>query len=457
MRKYLVNVCVLFFLIAPLRFFAQDRELDSLLLIIKTSKVDTLKVNVLNNLFLWFEFEDDVKAQKYLNEAFELSKKCGYKKGEAMSYAYKGFFAEDKGNYAEALKYYLASLKIREALKDKAGAGDSYLYIGNVYYAQENYNEAFKKFTNALTIFLELDKKRNIAIAYNNIGGVYFHQKNYEEALNKYALALKIRKILDDQRGVAESYASIGNVYSDQGNYDKALETYFEAIKILEGTGGKSVLAGLYTNVGITFTLKKQFVQGKMFLQKAEQLALEIDYKQCLSNAYDGLSELDSATGNYKGAYENHKLYILYRDSLDNEETRKKIIQNQMTYDFEKKEAVAQAEHKKELENQELIANEKSRKQKIVIWFVICGLVLVVLFAGFIFRSLRITRKQKSIIEEQKRIVETQKQEVELQKIMVEEHQKAIIDSITYARRIQQSLLPTEKYIERSMERLNKR
>jgi hypothetical protein len=36
----------------------------------------------------------------------------------------------------------------------------------------------------------------------------------------------------------------------------------------------------------------------------------------------------------------------------------------------------------------------------------------------------------------------------------LEEKQKEIIDSITYARRIQSSLLPTEKYIENSLERL---
>ena len=37
-----------------------------------------------------------------------------------------------------------------------------------------------------------------------------------------------------------------------------------------------------------------------------------------------------------------------------------------------------------------------------------------------------------------------------------EEHQKEIIDSIMYARRIQRSLLPTDKYIEKSMNRLRK-
>jgi hypothetical protein len=79
---------------------------------------------------------------------------------------------------------------------------------------------------------------------------------------------------------------------------------------------------------------------------------------------------------------------------------------------------------------------------------------LVLLLAGFIFRSLRITRKQKNIIELQKNKVEEQKQKVEHQKHLVEEKQKEILDSIHYAKRIQQSLLPTEKYIERHLNRL---
>lgn len=56
------------------------------------------------------------------------------------------------------------------------------------------------------------------------------------------------------------------------------------------------------------------------------------------------------------------------------------------------------------------------------------------------FRSLSVTRKQKQIIEHQKKFVE--------------EKQKEILDSIYYARRIQKSLLPTEKYIEKNFIRL---
>ena len=52
----------------------------------------------------------------------------------------------------------------------------------------------------------------------------------------------------------------------------------------------------------------------------------------------------------------------------------------------------------------------------------------------------------------------TQKQKklIEAQKKLVEEKQKEILDSIHYARRIQNAILPTEKYIDKTLKRLMK-
>jgi tetratricopeptide (TPR) repeat protein len=446
---------ILFFFIQSF-CFSQKIASDSLFAALKIAKEDTTKVKIYNNLFLEFEFTDDEKAKYYLNQAFDLAQKFNYKKGLAYTYTYFGYFAEDKSNYPEALKNYLASLKIRESLHDKPGIADSYSYIGNIYSAQENYEEALKKYSISLEIYKALGSIENTAILQNNIGTIRFHQKNYTEALKNYFAALEIQTKLGNKKGTADSYGNIGNVYFTQGNTEEALKKYFEALKITEESGNKIFRAGIYANIGIALTKEKKYIEAEKYFNEAKNLSLEIGYKECLKNIYMGLTELDSAKEDYKEAYENHKQYIVYKDSLDNEETRKKTIQSQMTFDFDKKEAIANAEHKKELENQGLLADERDRKQKIILLFVVCGLLLVLCFSAFIFRSLHITNKQKDIIQQQKDLVEQQKQNVEAQKLMAEEKQKEIIDSITYARRIQRSLLPTEKYIEKNINRLRK-
>ena len=55
-------------------------------------------------------------------------------------------------------------------------------------------------------------------------------------------------------------------------------------------------------------------------------------------------------------------------------------------------------------------------------------------------QRLRLTNKQKKIIEQQKHVIE--------------EKQKEMLDSIHYAKRIQRALLTSEKYIHRKMKEL---
>ncbi len=57
-------------------------------------------------------------------------------------------------------------------------------------------------------------------------------------------------------------------------------------------------------------------------------------------------------------------------------------------------------------------------------------------------------------IKKQKNTINTQKTLVEHQKHLVEEKQKEIMDSIRYAKRIQTSLLPSDKYLERTFKKL---
>ncbi len=489
LRSFLL--CLAFF-VSHFPLFAQQTKIDSLQSILKTNKADTSKLSLQNKLS--WEYKNIASYDSaifYANSALQLSAgmiretidpkiKLIAQKGEASSYVNLGVIYSDQSNYPEALKNLEVALKKYESIGDKKGIGSCYTFMGNVYYDQGNFPEELKSFLAALKNYEDIKDKAGIAYAHWGIGIFYFNTHNYSEALKNHLASLKMREQIGDQSGIASSYINIGNVYAEQGNYiealknfnaalkireaigykrgaasaynnigqvyflngnyEEAIKNHLAALKIREAIGDKTGMAMSYTNIGNVFSKQKKYREAEDYLDKANELAKEIGAKDISKEIYGDLTQLDSAKGDFKSAYENHKIFILYRDSIDNEETRKKTIQSQMTFDFEKKEAVANAEHKKELENQESIADEKSRKQKIVIGFVVCGLFLVLVFAGFIFRSLSVTRKQKTVIEEQKYLVESK--------------QKEILDSIHYAKRIQQSLLPTDKYIEKNLNRL---
>ncbi len=74
-------------------------------------------------------------------------------------------------------------------------------------------------------------------------------------------------------------------------------------------------------------------------------------------------------------------------------------------------------------------------------------LVLVGVFAVFMFNRFRITQKQKAVIEEQKVLVDKAYE-------TLHEKNKEVMDSIRYAKRIQTALITSEKSIENSLHRL---
>ena len=503
-----INLNIVFLiLLSSLYCQSQNSRQDSLLNVVKISKNDTAKVNALNELFLEFEFSDEKKAKGYLDEAIEYCNAINYKNGLANTYIYSGYFYEDKSDFSTALNSYRSALNRYSKLKNKKGVGDCYDNIGNIFYDQGNYPEALSNYFLGLKLREETENYDGIAESYSNLGNVYSRQNNFNESLIYINKSLEIRKKIKDISGVSDSYGNLGIAYCSHGDYSLALKYYFmslklkkeledahgiatiyinigvayndlsrieknrdssnihlelslvnykESLKLFESTEDFASAAACKTNIGIALIRQKKFKEAEGYLINSLTALKQIGFKEYIRDTYHAFSELDSARGDFEKAFKYQKLWVLYSDSIDNEETRKKTIQSQMNYDFDKKEAVAQAEHKKELENQELISEEKSRKQRLVLLLVSCFLFIVIVFSGFVFRSLRITRKQKEIIELQKILVEEQKLEVELQKHKVEEHQREIIDSITYAMRIQRALLPTEKYIEKNMNRLRK-
>jgi tetratricopeptide (TPR) repeat protein len=441
-----------------------------------SQKIGYKKGLALTYTYLAYFSEDIANQQEALKnntEALKIYTEMHDKKGMSKSYGNIGLDYFDQDDYPEALKNYLTSLSIDVAIANKPGIASTYNKVGLVYSAQGNYPEALKNYFTSLKTYENLGDKLGIAYSYNNIGIVYEKQDNYAKALENYMSALKMKEALADKKGIAGQLHNIGALYRNQGDfqnaldylfkalkineeignekwkaynltaiglvyssehkYPEALNNYMLALKIGEAMGDKVICATLSCNVGEVFTKQKKYRDAGEYLIKSNEMALAVGMKDLVKESYRALTILDSAKGDFKSAYANQKQFILYRDSLDNETTRKKTIQSQMTYDFEKKEAITEAEHKLELGNQRILAEGESHKQKMILWFVGSGLLLVCVFSGFVFRSLHVTRKQKLTIEEKS--------------MLVEEKQKEILDSIHYAKRIQNALLKEEEHV----------
>jgi hypothetical protein len=103
-------------------------------------------------------------------------------------------------------------------------------------------------------------------------------------------------------------------------------------------------------------------------------------------------------------------------------------------------EAVNRQKQIKGLENEKELSNKNLKQQTFIRNLVLFGAGLLTLFLVFVFISLSKSRKANKIIA-------LQKTEVEEQKHLVEEKQKEIVDSISYAKRLQEAILPPKEFV----------
>ena len=396
-----------------------------------------IAANLANISIVYDDQGDYPKALGYYLQTLKIYEELGNKNDIAVQLGNIGFVYWNEGDYTKALDYNFKALKMAEELGDKQLQANTLGNIAIEYDNQGDYPKALNYFFKALKINEELGNKDGIAVHLGNIGLVYTDQADYSRALDYYLKALKIDEELGNKNGIAANFCNIGNLYSKKKKYSIAADYFFKSLKMAEELGEINGIAMNLGNIGLLYTKTGKFKEAEQYLKRAVSIDDSIGTMDYLRQDYQSLSQLYDTTGRYKLALLYYKKATELKDTLFSQENKKQLVRKEMNYEFDKKEAATKATHDKEM----AVAEAEKKKQQFILLLFSCFLLLVFVFAGFVFRSLRITRKQKNIIE-------LQKNEVSQQKEIVEKQKEKIVDSITYAQRIQQSILMEESEIQ---------
>jgi tetratricopeptide (TPR) repeat protein len=432
-RGYIV-ICLLATILST-NAFAQTRVIDSLKNVLKTEQEDTNRVKTLialsNELKRRGKYDTSIicassaitVAEKLASSSSPIVVKAS-KKGIAKTYNNIGIIYDEQGNYPKALEYYFKALKMEEDAGDKGRQADVSGNIGIVYREQGDEPKALEYYLKTLQIKEELGDKEGQARVMGNIGNAYSDQGDNTKALEYFLKALKMAEESGYKKGQAINTGNIGNIYKDRRDYTKALEYYFKSLKMAEELGNKQLQANNTGNIGEIYMKTGKFKESEEYLKKTIALDSMIGYLNELSVCEQIISQLYDTTGRSNLALVWYKKAMILKDTLFNIDKNKALTSKELNYQFEKKEAAEKAEQDKK----DAVAMADKRKQQITIYAVLCGMALILVFVGFILRSLRVTRKQK--------------QDIEVKNRVIEEKQKDILDSITYAKRLQDAILP---------------
>jgi tetratricopeptide (TPR) repeat protein len=414
-------------------------------------KIKSFEVYAINNKgYIALMRGNPEQALKIYSQSKKILEQTNDKQGLAIYYNSVGYILTNQGNIIIGVDYLLKSLKLKEEIGDKIGQATSLNNIGYILKEQGDYEEALKMFEKSLMILKERNDKIGMAYALAHIASIYDQKKLPQTALAYYYQSNDLSRETKDEYGEAFSLYNISSVYYDLNRLDSSLKYLEKSIKIRERIQDKGGLSNSLNLLGSIYLNQNRTNEAEIVGKKSIKIAQELGYPDQISDAAYMLFKVYKNKNNDGKALEMFQLYISMRDSLKNEENQKFSIKQQAQYEYDKKAEAAKIrsiEEKKVIEAQ----LEKEKTQRYALF---AGIILIIVFMLFISNRLRITRKQKEIIELQKIEVERQKADVEKAHHLLEDKNAEIIASIRYAKRIQDALLTPQKYIERNINRL---
>ncbi|HAS46988.1 MAG TPA: hypothetical protein DCS93_41275 [Microscillaceae bacterium] len=400
------------------------------------------------------------KSRKYLHKSLKIKEKLGNKRGVSITLLCIGTTYGEQGNYPKALKNLLKSLAIAQETGDNRNMANCYNNIAEIYLQQENYPKALENLSKSLEINQKIGDQIGIASNYQETGGIYQRQKKYQLAADYFNKALSISKKTGNQSGVVSSYLALGELAIRQKAYNKANSVYSKAMKSGEQMGSASKIAQAEVGKGIALYHLKKPQQALKYLNQGMKIAKKIGNPFILKAGATILAKTYEALGNFKKAYQAHILYKALSDSLFNKENTEKITRTQAEFDFQKsKDSLNFAQEKKQIAfDKELEKREITQRSTSIGLGAVSFLFLMM---GWLYVSKRQVNKKLSIAHqelnlthnklsyshEQIQIAQEDTKAVNevLQHTlkMAEEQRDDIQDSICYARRIQQAILPS--------------
>ncbi len=505
--KFTLFLSIILFFVQTNIYGQKNTLQDSLKQAIDQMPDDTLKVNQIND-FVWkIKISNYNDAVKYGKKSLTLAENLGYTKGIAYATKNLGAVYFYRADYEEAYKYYQKSLNAFKKTGDKKGIAIALRNLGNVFYQISDWKQALDNYFKSLSIREEIGDKKGVAAVNDAIGLVYasYRPDDFKTPAEYHNKALKINKELKNEYGISTSYLYLGRLYYGKfslqkeqsaadtavmylnkcrdisekiGNirylttiddilgqiyltsekYDSAYSYFSESLKMKEQTGNIYGIISSYIYLATYYGRLNKLTKSKEYLEKALNKAKKINSKSQIKEIYGILANVDYQLGNYKNSADILQKYISIKDSLQNEEKTKELTQLAMQHEFDKKEKLRELEEKKKEELQK----EKDKRNQLQKLALTAGLILMLFIAFIMIRNYRRKVKANQMLKEMNEeisqknaILNQQKEEIQAQAEnlqeaydKIEKQHQNITDSIYYAQRIQEAVLPPKEYID---------
>lgn len=305
---------------------------------------------------------------------------------------------KDQGKIQLASEYYYSALKEYEQVKDIEGQAQVFANLGLLYQDQGDLDKALEFELKSLALCRQVDNKTGIGHTLLTLGYMYLQREDTVKGVGYSKLSLEQFRAINDQSGMAAALVNLAFICRLTGKLDEAERYSRQAMSIHQLLNEKDGLSQDYYNLCAIYVMQKDFPKAISFGRDALRLSQELGYPQNIRNSAQSLVSACKGAGMYPQAFDMLYLYTRMNDSINNRELRKNLIRRQLQYDYDRK---ALADSIRNVAERQLVTERlrKERAQRLALWG---GLIMTLVFGGFIYNRFLVTRRQKIQISQEK-------------------------------------------------------
>jgi serine phosphatase RsbU (regulator of sigma subunit) len=349
--------------------------------------------------------------------------------------------------------------------------------------------QEIEKLDRQILIYRNKGELNLAASSLNKIAYLYWNNNQFQKALDYFLESVKINEELGNTNGCKSLYNNIAILYSDIDNCNNSSKYFRKSYDISKISNNKKEQVYSLINIAIANTDCGNYNNALTQLKQSLIIAKELNDLYILRNIYGQMAENYEKLGNSEKSFEFYALFSTFDQHVrDMEQKERELAQQQQLSDFESRTRYAEEmadfkdmqlqqsifelkrttdslqmveqiseQRKLKLEAQDLALKEKEARLKLAAQFrntVIVGFLLVLGFSLLVLWLYFQKRKVNALLELHYKQLEAQKDEIldqkhKLEKINIQLQLKnvQILDSITYAKKIQEAILPYEKSI----------
>lgn len=433
---------------------AQDQAIvDSLKWELSASREDSLKAAILLELGDQYRYNLPDSALIYFREALEISEQLEDLGLQANCRRFIGMVIENQGMYDQALEEYFAALAIFEEAESKPGIASCYNDIAIIHYLQGSTEQCMEYLTLSFEIKEELGDKEGMSSYYTNMSALNNSMGRYKEALEFAELSIDLHRELGDKAGIAVGYGNIGTIQYELKNYRAALENHLKSVEMHEKLNNKdglvhslSNVAGVYQVMADSLVLteyqqREYLNQAVSYGLRAYSLAEELDALYVQNYVASTLKNAYRVLGDPGKSLEYAEIFIRTRDSLFNEEQTRIIEEMDTKYETEKKQQQIELQETQIVARDATIQQQKTLRNALIAG--LFGVVMIIIVVVFAYVQKR--RDNQKIKEQNSQITEANEELTVLNEAISKQNSE-IMDSISYAQRIQSAMMPPVAY-----------